>query len=128
MSGGRRINRSELNRVEVAAQLHAEAGAPRLRPGSRAACLVPSAMASRRLQIASRCFSLVAATGAPLRLRHAGPAAQLESRWTTNDERSQRLSHERRDPQKSAGRTPGRVGAYEGLGPASRAAVRNFGR
>jgi hypothetical protein len=32
------------------------------------------------LQIASRCFSLIAATGAPLRLRHARPAAQLSVR------------------------------------------------
>ena len=40
-----------------AAQLHAEAGAARLRPGSRAAYVMASAAASRRLQFASRSFA-----------------------------------------------------------------------
>jgi len=40
--------------VNCAAQLHAEAGAARLRPGSRAACVIASAAASRRLQFATR--------------------------------------------------------------------------
>ena len=55
-----------------AAQLHAEAGAVRLRPGSRAAYRSASAMALRRLQFASRCFSSIAGNRPPLQLRHAG--------------------------------------------------------
>ena len=38
----------------TAAQLHAEAAAARLRPGSRAAYFMASAVASRRLQFATR--------------------------------------------------------------------------
>jgi hypothetical protein len=38
----------------LAAQLHAEAGAARLRPGSLAASVAASAVASRRLQFATR--------------------------------------------------------------------------
>jgi hypothetical protein len=38
----------------VAAQLHAEAGAARLRPGSRAAYIFARVTASRRLQFATR--------------------------------------------------------------------------
>jgi len=64
-----------------AAQLHAEAGAARLRPGSRAAYVFASMSASRRLQIAASVLrTSFAATAAPLRLRHAGPATQLSVR------------------------------------------------
>ena len=42
--------------VSRAAQLHAEAGAARLRLGSRAACFLASVRASRRLRIATRFF------------------------------------------------------------------------
>ena len=42
-------------------------------PGGRAACFLASVAASRRLHFAPADVSLVAAPGAPLRLRHAGP-------------------------------------------------------
>jgi hypothetical protein len=58
-----------------------------VRPGSRAASRLASAAASRPSQVASRCFSLIAATGAPLRLRHARPAAQLSVRSVSPTQR-----------------------------------------
>ena len=59
-------------------QLRCEAVAARCWPGSRAACFISSVTASRQLQIASRGLrNSSAATAVPLRLRHAGPAAQL---------------------------------------------------
>ena len=62
-------------------ELWCEAGAARLRPGSRAAYLIASVTASWRLQFATRfCERHWAATATPLWLRHAGPAAQLTPR------------------------------------------------
>ena len=58
-------------------QLRCEAVAARLRTGSRAAYITASVTASRRLQIASRCFNSSPATAAPLWLRLAELAAQL---------------------------------------------------
>ena len=55
-----------------------------VRPGFGPAAELPSTARARRrharLQIASRCISLIAATGAPQTLRRAGPAAQLTVR------------------------------------------------
>jgi hypothetical protein len=45
------------------AYLHAEAGAARLRPGSRAAYFIASVMASRPLQFGRRCTQLLAGNG-----------------------------------------------------------------
>ena len=65
----------------IAAQLWCEADAARLRPGSRAAYFIArrdgvTAVAVRHSVLRTS----LAATAAPLTLRHAGPAAQLTPR------------------------------------------------
>jgi hypothetical protein len=73
--------RSEWSAQDIAAELLPGAVAARLRSAGRAGCIFASVTASRRLQFAARCAcTLLAATAAPLWLRHAGPGRAAQAR------------------------------------------------